>query len=69
MVPPLNLARSRRAGEAFQSPRPRGASAMLLLKSPFRYKMLAPQPWTVLWSSHSIVVLLMLFQPEHDVSS
>jgi hypothetical protein len=39
-----------------------------LLKSPFQYNMLVPQPGQPFGSSRSIVVLLMLFQPEHDVT-
>ena len=47
----------------------RGASAMMLLKFPLQYNMLVPQPGQPFGRARSIVVLLILFQPEHDVRS
>src|SRR5437879_263811 len=54
--------------EAFQSPRPRRFSHDVAQVSiPIQHA--GASAWTALRSSRSIVVLLMLFQPEHDVSS
>src|SRR5947207_3617746 len=54
--------------EAFQSPRPRRFSHDVAQVSiPIQHARASA--WTALRSSRSIVVLLMLFRPEHDVSS
>src|SRR5260370_479879 len=69
MASPSNLRPKSSCGcEAFQSPRPRQFSHDVAQVSiPIQHARASA--WTALRSSRSIVVLLMLFQPEHDVSS
>src|ERR1700730_16082289 len=69
MASPSNLRPKSSCGcEAFQAPRPRRFSHDVAQVSiPIQHARASA--WTALRSSRSIVVLLMLFQPEHDVSS
>jgi len=69
MASPSDLRPKQSCGcEAFQSPRPRRFSHDVAQVS-IPIQQARASAWTALRSSRSIVVLLMLFQPEHDVSS
>src|SRR5260370_41848124 len=69
MASPSNLRPKASCGcEAFQSPRPRHFSHDVAQVS-IAIQHARATAWTALRSSRSIVVFLMLFQPEHDFSS